>query len=89
MQEAINNIARHANARQVRIIFAADEAGISARVEDDGEGFDPATPRGGLGLVGMRERASLIGGRVEVHSARGGGTQVEICIPLQKGQVDA
>ena len=89
MQEAINNIARHANARHVRIIFAADEAGISARVEDDGEGFDPATPRGGLGLVGMRERANLIGGRVEVHSARGGGTQVEICIPLQKGQVDA
>ena len=89
MQEAINNIARHANARHVRIIFAADEAGISARVEDDGEGFDPATPRGGLGLVGMRERANLIGGRVEVHSARGGGTQVEICIPLQKGQADA
>jgi signal transduction histidine kinase len=89
MQEAINNIARHANAHQARIIFEADGVGIIARVQDDGEGFDPATPRGGLGLVGMRERANLIGGRVEVHSAPGGGTQIEICIPLQKGQTDA
>ena len=89
MQEAINNVARHANARHTRIIFEADALGIIARVEDDGEGFEPATPRAGLGLVGMRERANLIGGRVEVRSAPGGGTQVEICIPLQKEKANA
>src|SRR5206468_3563203 len=88
MQEAINNVARHAQAQHVRVSLKADAAGVNVCVDDDGRGFDPATPREGLGLVGMRERVNLVGGRVEVHSTPGRGTQVEICIPLQKAYGD-
>ncbi len=88
IQEGINNVARHAHARHVRLSLTASAEGISARVEDDGEGFDPNAPREGLGLAGMRERVSLVGGRVEVHSAPGRGTQVQISIPLQRAYGD-
>lgn len=88
MQEAINNIARHAHARNVHIALEANGAGIVARVKDDGQGFDLAEPREGWGLVGMRERANLIGGRVQVNSTPGGGTQIEIWIPLEERSWD-
>lgn len=88
MQEAISNIARHANARCVRIMLGANGAGMLARIEDDGQGFDPAktpgAPGEAWGMVGMRERANLIGGRVQVNSAPGRGTQIEIKIPLEQ-----
>lgn len=88
MQEAISNIARHANAHCVRIMLGANSAGMIARIEDDGQGFDPAktpsAPGEAWGMVGMRERANLIGGHVKVNSAPGHGTQIEIKIPLEK-----
>jgi signal transduction histidine kinase len=84
MQEAVNNVARHANARNVRIAFEANGEGIFARVEDDGQGFDLTEPRAGWGLVGMRERANLIGGRLQVNSGPGIGTRIEIWIPLDE-----
>jgi signal transduction histidine kinase len=88
MQEAINNVARHANARHVRIVLQTNNSDLTTTVTDDGEGFDQGEPREGWGLVGMRERANLIGGRVDVTSALGRGTQVVIHISLQKGHSD-
>lgn len=77
VQESLSNIARHASAQHVTI-EVADRAGRPiVRVCDDGQGF--ASPmRGGLGLHGMRERARLVGGRVDVRSRPGAGTTVEL-----------
>jgi signal transduction histidine kinase len=84
LQEAINNIARHAHARHAWIALEEDGVGSIARIKDDGQGFDPAEPRTRWGLIGMRERVNLIGGRVDIQSAPGGGTQIEIWIPRER-----
>ncbi len=84
LQEAINNVARHAHARHAWIALEEDGVGSIARIKDDGQGFDPAEPRTRWGLVGMRERVNLIGGRVDIQSAPGGGTQIEIWIPRER-----
>jgi len=52
-------------------------------VEDDGSGFDPAETGDGVGLVGMRERLALIGGRLEVESARGSGSTLVAEVPVR------
>ncbi|MFO0581405.1 MAG: HAMP domain-containing sensor histidine kinase [Anaeromyxobacter sp.] len=87
LQEAIGNAARHARASQVLVQVEARDGALVASVEDDGQGFDPAAPRdpgrrGGFGLVGLRERAELLGGAVRIESAPGQGTRVEITVPL-------
>ncbi len=85
MQEAVNNIARHATARTVTITLEADAQECRVSIQDDGRGFDPAQARlgdeGGWGLVGMRERANLIHGSVRIESALGTGTRVWITVP--------
>ncbi len=88
MQEAINNVARHAKARHAWIALEENGVGSIARIKDDGQGFDPAEPRTRWGLVGMRERVNLIGGRVDIQSAPGGGTQIEIWIPRERKSSD-
>jgi two-component system sensor histidine kinase DegS len=82
MQEAVNNVAQHANACNVQIKLETSDGMMVAHIEDDGQGFDPTKPRARWGLVGMRERANLIGGQVDVNSAPGRGTQIDIRIPL-------
>ncbi len=88
MQEAVNNIARHATAHNVSITLEADEGGCHACVEDDGQGFSPGaahpSEESGWGLVGMRERANLIHGKVQIESAPGAGTRVLIDVPCQE-----
>jgi signal transduction histidine kinase len=85
-QETITNVARHAQATQV-LIEVGEEAGeIHVSVEDDGRGFDveAASRREGRrpwGLLGIRERAELMGGRAEIVSSPGGGTRVQVIIP--------
>jgi two-component system sensor histidine kinase UhpB len=83
-QEALANVARHAGATRAEVRLAVDAGEARLRVADDGAGFDPATaPRkGGLGLLSMAERVRLLGGRLEVHSASGGGTVVLARVPL-------
>jgi signal transduction histidine kinase len=82
LQEALTNIARHAQASEVDVKLAYDGVTVTLSVADDGRGFDPEMrPRekslaGGIGLVGMRERFELLGGRVEIISVPGQGTQV-------------
>jgi len=75
LQEALTNVARHARARSVSVRLVRDQATVELRVQDDGIGFEPGDD-GRLGLRGMRERAELLGGSVEVESQLGAGTTI-------------
>ena len=93
-QEAISNVARHAQATNARVGLDFRNGTITLEVEDDGVGFDVASvldsadPRREWGVLGMRERASLMGGTLQVTSAPANGTRVRASIPLQKGGHD-
>lgn len=80
-QEALANVAKHAAATTVRIELRQDPDLMALAVTDDGQGFDPATVRGGYGLLGMRTRASSFGGTCTVRSAPGHGTAVRVELP--------
>jgi two-component system sensor histidine kinase UhpB len=84
VQEALTNVARHARARQAAVILKRKGQRMVAIIEDDGTGFDvsEALDRGRLGLVGMRERAELMGGRFTISSTLGQGTTVFVEIPI-------
>jgi len=76
-QEALHNIARHANAQTVKIEIGATQKSVTLIIADDGIGFDPrAIPDNHFGLIGMRERLALVGGELKIESARGAGTRV-------------
>ncbi len=82
-QETLTNIARHARATQVNIKLVEDEWCVRLEVSDNGKGIsenDKSRP-GSIGLVGMRERALLLGGQVSVHGNAGSGTTVVVSIP--------
>jgi two-component system, NarL family, sensor histidine kinase UhpB len=78
VQEGLSNIAQHAGARTVHVDVERRGEGTVVRVADDGEGFTSDRVTAGLGLTGMRERAVLAGGRLDVSSAPGAGTTVEL-----------
>jgi two-component system sensor histidine kinase UhpB len=79
VQESLSNVARHARAGHVVVELGRDHGRPVVRVADDGAGFAPRDGRqDGIGLVGMRERARLARGRLEVQSAPGRGTVVEL-----------
>jgi signal transduction histidine kinase len=85
-QEALNNVAKHAEASRVRIDLAETEERIRLEVHDNGHGFDPGTRgkpdgRSGYGLSTMAERAEAVGGRCWVQSRPDEGTQVMAEIP--------
>ena len=86
-QEALTNVARHAAARRVHILVARTGELAELAVSDDGAGFDLAArrdtaPDGHLGLVGMEERAALLGGELSIASRPGEGTTVRVRVPL-------
>ena len=82
-QEALNNIARHAQASQVEVLLERRDGSAVLIIEDNGIGFDPQQPQErGLGLIGMRERASIVGGTIEIESAPGSGTTIFIKVPF-------
>ncbi len=87
VQEAINNIACHANAQHVQVAFEFSEARVQVSVQDDGCGFDLArvpSPSGdGFGLLGMQERAALVEGTCTIESQPGQGTRVVVALPTQ------
>jgi signal transduction histidine kinase len=84
VQEALTNIVKHANASSVSIIVMASGETVRLVIEDDGTGFDQATVReGALGLVGIRERVAILGGRFELESAPGDGTTIVVELPSQ------
>jgi signal transduction histidine kinase len=87
-QEIVTNILKHARAERVAIeLYVREDAGgrrLVLAVEDDGVGFAAETRGGGVGLVGMRERAELVGGTLRVDSEPGMGTQVVLEVPLSR-----
>jgi signal transduction histidine kinase len=84
VQEALTNIAKHSRATRVSILLTRRDTSIAAVVEDDGTGFDPsADAHGGLGIVGMRERLALLGGRLAIESAPTAGTTLIAEVPLE------
>jgi signal transduction histidine kinase len=84
-QEALNNIVKHAGASHVSVLVYRHAESVMLVVEDDGNGFDVAAtdqPKEGLGLLGMRERASLLKGTLVVESTPGEGTTIKITLPI-------
>jgi two-component system, NarL family, sensor kinase len=98
-QEALQNVAKHANARNVRVRLYLQRDKMVLEVADDGTGFDPAAVSAGgaiaaggeamgagaptgFGLAGMRERAELLGGKLELSSSPKRGTTVRLTVPL-------
>jgi signal transduction histidine kinase len=85
VQEALNNVCKHAEASSVVITVNRDERHVHCSVRDDGVGFDPTAARvgnQGLGLIGIRERLTPLGGVLTVTSATGQGTELAIAVPL-------
>ncbi|QEG27869.1 Oxygen sensor histidine kinase NreB [Gemmata obscuriglobus] len=83
VQEALTNVAKHANATTAGVAVARPDGFVSVVIEDDGAGFDPlAPPKGRLGLLGMRERVELLGGSIDIESSPGAGTTVTVQIPV-------
>jgi two-component system, NarL family, sensor histidine kinase UhpB len=86
VQEALTNVAKHANADSVTVEIGNDERFIWARVQDLGIGFDPLSvdrkDGSGLGLFGMQERTALFSGKLRIDAAPGRGTTVSVRIPL-------
>lgn len=86
VQEALNNVVRHAGVPQARVTLRLEEGNIVGLVEDQGTGFFPqhlALQGRGLGLLGMQERAVMLGGRVSVESLPGQGTRVKFVVPVE------
>jgi signal transduction histidine kinase len=83
IQEALSNAIRHAQATRLDIVLERRDGKLLAIVEDNGQGFDPATvvQQDRLGLLGMRERAETLGGTLDIESAPGGGTTVFVEVP--------
>jgi PAS domain S-box-containing protein len=84
MQEALQNVAKHAQATRVDVTLALADGHVTLCVRDNGRGFDTAAPRKNtsFGLVGLRERAHLIAADLRVESAPGQGTRIDVAIPL-------
>jgi PAS domain S-box-containing protein len=85
LQESLTNVARHAQASMVEATLSRAGKCITLAVQDNGRGFSGSDPRrpNSFGLLGMRERAYLLGGEARVESSPGQGTRVEVTIPMQ------
>jgi signal transduction histidine kinase len=82
LQEAVLNVRKHAAARRLAIEFRADDGSLRLVIRDDGNGFDPAAARRGhYGLLYMRERAEACGGKLDIQSRPGSGTEVRVSVP--------
>jgi signal transduction histidine kinase len=84
LQEALTNVARHSGATEARVRLHIDDDRLQLEVEDRGSGISSSRYRRGLGIVTMRERAELVGGRLELDRAPAGGTLVRLTIPREK-----
>jgi two-component system NarL family sensor kinase len=83
-QEALTNVVRHAKAKHVHVRWTTMPDQVELMVEDDGQGFDTeALSKGRFGMVGLNERARLLGGELEVCSVPGEGTELKITVPVE------
>jgi signal transduction histidine kinase len=86
VQEAVQNTIKHSGAHSVSVELRGGPDALALTVADDGVGFDATGDWGkGLGLVSIRERLELVGGTLTIHSKPGGGTRLEITVPLNGG----
>jgi signal transduction histidine kinase len=85
VQEALNNVAKHAGATRVELSISDGDGQIAIRVRDDGRGFDPQKRSNGFGLLGMRERLALVNGYFELTSTPGQGTELRAHVPTVSG----
>ncbi len=83
VQEGLNNVLKHANAKSARLSVRRSVDSVAVDLEDDGEGFD-ATRKDGFGLTSLRERVRLLGGIVSIQSVPGHGTRLHVSISLPK-----
>ncbi|MFI5076775.1 MAG: GAF domain-containing protein, partial [Vicinamibacteria bacterium] len=86
-QEALHNVVKHAQARNVSVLLSRRDHHAMLMIEDDGRGFQPQRPAAphraaGFGLISMRERAMLVGGELEIDSTPGSGTSIFVRVPL-------
>jgi len=85
VQEALNNVLKHAGAKNVRVRIWVEQGLVNCTVKDDGAGFSPgssAPGQSGLGLLGIRERVSSLNGAFEINSKKGSGTELRVSIPV-------
>jgi signal transduction histidine kinase len=83
-QEAMTNAVKHSGAELLTLDVTEQDGYVTLRIEDDGDGFDPADTADGFGLLGMRERVELLGGEFGVASAPGAGTTVSARLPVRR-----
>ena len=86
LNEALTNVTRHAQAGQVWVRLEAKNNHLELEIRDDGQGFEPGivTGAGHYGLLGMRERARLVGGTLEIESGTGRGTRIRLVVPINQ-----
>jgi signal transduction histidine kinase len=89
LQEALNNVARHAQSNHADVRLRVSPAEVVLEVEDEGVGFKKSGNGRGMGLVSMRERAELVNGRIEFLDGRGGGCVVRLTVPLRGSEAHA
>jgi signal transduction histidine kinase len=84
-QESLTNVARYAEATRVSVVLRSDKKELSLSIRDDGNGFDTSrlAESEGIGIAGMRERATLAGGTLEVMSEQGKGCHVQFKVPIE------
>jgi signal transduction histidine kinase len=85
-EEALNNVVRHAHASSLTLALQQTEPALMLTIRDDGGGFDPKhpSPNGHYGIAGMRERAALVNGTLQVESQPGKGTTIRLTIPVER-----
>ncbi len=91
VQEALRNIVKHSNSLEAKVELSAQGDELNLCISDFGAGFDPESihVKGGLGLVGMRERLGLIGGQLAVESQPSDGTRIRVRVPLSNGRIQS
>ncbi len=89
LQEALNNISKHAHAKHVNVLLAYSYPNLIFTIKDDGVGFRQRestspfeTKDNAIGLIGMRERVASVGGTIHVHSSEGNGTAIRVELPI-------
>jgi signal transduction histidine kinase len=88
MQESLNNIKKHSEATSVTVKLRFGDDRVSIEINDNGKGFDyyktirQATTSGHMGLLGMRERALMMGGDLNINSKVGGGSRISLTLPI-------
>jgi signal transduction histidine kinase len=82
LQESLTNVIRHASATHIEVTLTISDRQLELRVADDGVGFDPQSQKGGMGILGMRERALALGAQLVISSSPGAGSEVCCTLPI-------